>query len=134
MSDSASPYPPNVQFELAKERNRIAADRSLLAWIRSSLMLIGFGFGLERSLTAISAKLGVKLTSVMLVKLVGIALIGLGTFIVIMAAFDYQEEMHRLREDDYTYIPRLSLGITTAWLLIAIAVFAFFGIYWQALA
>ncbi len=33
--------------ELSKERNREAADRTLMAWIRTSLSLIGFGFGID---------------------------------------------------------------------------------------
>ena len=134
MADPSNPYPPHVHFELARERNRIAADRSLLAWIRSSLIFISVGFGLERSLTALSVKLGVELDSMTLVKLVGTAFIGLGTFTIVMAALDYHQEMQRLRQDDYTYIPRRSLGMTSASFLLAIAVIAFIGIYWQALA
>ena len=134
MSESTSPYPPNVQYELARERNRIAADRTLLAWIRSSILLIGVGVGLERSLTALGAKLGVELSSITFVKLVGIAFIGLGTFTVIVAAIDYRQELQRLTKEEYTYVPRASLGMITAWVLVAIAGFAFVGILWQASA
>ena len=34
--------------ELARERNREAADRTLLAWIRTSLAMTSLGFGIER--------------------------------------------------------------------------------------
>lgn len=34
-----NPYPPNPQPELARERNRIAADRTLLSFVRSSVTL-----------------------------------------------------------------------------------------------
>ena len=34
--------------ELARERNREAADRTLLAWVRTSLAMISLGFGIER--------------------------------------------------------------------------------------
>jgi len=34
--------------ELARERNREAADRTLLAWIRTSLAMISLGFAIER--------------------------------------------------------------------------------------
>ena len=33
--------------ELAKERNRLAADNTLQSWIRTSLALIGIGFGVD---------------------------------------------------------------------------------------
>ena len=37
-----------VTTELARERNREAADRTLLAWIRTSLAMVSLGFGIER--------------------------------------------------------------------------------------
>jgi putative membrane protein len=37
----------NDVTELAKERNRQAAERSLTSWINISLLLIGFGFVIE---------------------------------------------------------------------------------------
>jgi putative membrane protein len=39
---------PNPATELAKERNRAAEERTLMAWIRTCLTLISFGFGIER--------------------------------------------------------------------------------------
>ena len=38
----------DVATELARERDREAADRTLMAWIRTSLSLIGFGFGIAK--------------------------------------------------------------------------------------
>lgn len=48
----ASP-PYNLNNELAKERNRTPAERTLMAWIRTCLSLISFGFGIDRILVAI---------------------------------------------------------------------------------
>jgi uncharacterized membrane protein YidH (DUF202 family) len=42
------PVPHNLANELAKERNRAAAERTLMAWIRTALSLIGFGFGIGK--------------------------------------------------------------------------------------
>ncbi|MFM7169470.1 MAG: YidH family protein, partial [Cyanobium sp.] len=42
----------NVTNELAKERNREAAERTLMAWIRTSLSLISFGFGVDKIIGA----------------------------------------------------------------------------------
>src|SRR3954451_5377396 len=46
MSDR--PLAPNLANELAKESNREAAERTLMAWIRTALSLIGFGFGIGK--------------------------------------------------------------------------------------
>ena len=36
----------NLTNELARERSPQAADRTLMAWVRTALSLIGFGFGI----------------------------------------------------------------------------------------
>ena len=47
--DNAQPATTtDVATELARERTRQAADRTLMAWIRTSLSLIGFGFGIAK--------------------------------------------------------------------------------------
>ena len=43
----------NLTNELAKQRNRDAAERTLMAWIRTCLSLISFGFGLDKIIAAI---------------------------------------------------------------------------------
>ena len=37
-----------TSFDPGKESSREAADRTLMAWIRTSLSLIGFGFGIAK--------------------------------------------------------------------------------------
>jgi putative membrane protein len=50
MNFPSEPY--NMANELAKERNRAAAERTLMVWIRTSLSLISFGFGIDRIIAA----------------------------------------------------------------------------------
>jgi putative membrane protein len=44
----------NLTNELAKERNQAAAERTMMAWIRTNLSLISFGFGLDKIIAAIN--------------------------------------------------------------------------------
>src|SRR5215471_15738721 len=39
----------DIATDLTKERNRLAADRTLMPWIRTSLSLMGFGFGIGKA-------------------------------------------------------------------------------------
>jgi putative membrane protein len=48
LSMSGSETPPNPTNELAKERTRAAAERTLSAWINNCLVLIGFGITIDR--------------------------------------------------------------------------------------
>jgi putative membrane protein len=121
-SQPSSPF--DAQTELAKERNRIAADRTLLAWIRSGITLISFGAGLDQILRALysnpaRADLG------QLTKAVNLGLIGLGTLILLLAISDYQGELQRFDQPTYRYTPRLTIGMVVTPVLIYLAMGAF---------
>jgi len=49
MNPSVNDTKPKQTNELAKERTRESADRTLNAWIRTSISLIGFGFAIAKS-------------------------------------------------------------------------------------
>lgn len=131
----AAPKPPNIQAELAKERNRAAAERTLMAWIRTSLSLIGFGFGIDSVVTAIFSFQAVQdIDRVRLSRLLGLAFIGLGVYALVTAAVEHRQELQRIqRNKDYIYKSRRSLGLTVATGLICIGALAFVGILWKAI-
>lgn len=46
----------NRTDKLARRRNRDAAERTWMAWIRTCLSLISFGFGLDKIVAAINSR------------------------------------------------------------------------------
>jgi len=121
---------PNIQADLARERNRAAAERTLMAWIRTNLSLIGFGFGIDRIVSAIhSLAPAADINSVRLSRILGLAYISLGIYAMIVAAVEHRQELRRIqRQGSYRYTPRRSLGLTVAVAMICIGMFAFVGI------
>ena len=75
----------SITDELAKQRNRDAAERTLMAWIRTCLSLISFGFGLDKIVSAIRStnSLGIGHQG-WSVQLISYAFVGTG--VVAMAA------------------------------------------------
>jgi len=86
------PPTPNPGTELANERNRAAEERTLMAWIRTSLSLIGFGFGIERIVAAIHQALGDAINPVRLSRILGLSFVALGTFAMLFATLDHRNQ------------------------------------------
>lgn len=119
----------NTQTELAKERNRVAADRTLLAWIRNGMTLIGFGFGLDQILKALHSNFGTVTSLKYLTQTLNLAFVGLGAYVVLLAIVDYKDELRRLQQPVYRYQRRLTIGVVVAPALIFLAIGAFVVIW-----
>ena len=97
MEDAVPRSDPNT---LAMHRNFMAAERTLMAWIRTSISMIGFGFTLARVFQSLAEQqILVKgpRGNVWSAEAVGTALISLGTFALIMAILDHLREVKWLR-------------------------------------
>lgn len=103
MHDSGS----SVTNELARDRNRQAADRTLLAWIRTSLAMISLGFGIERLGQAAVAFDG-RLDAVAPLKtrVFGSALIALGIAATLVGMWEHRHVLAAIRNVDYRYADR----------------------------
>jgi putative membrane protein len=66
-----------------------AAERSLLAWVRTSLSMITFGFTIYKFLQFIRQQSGVPLPRPQAPRNLGLALIGIGTFALIAACIQH---------------------------------------------
>ncbi len=120
--------PINPATELAKERNRAAEERTLMAWIRTSLSLISFGFGIEQIMAFLNQQLGQSLNSLSLSRILGLSFVALGTFALLFAALDHRRQLYRIRRNDLIYVSRQSPSLVVAYVLAGLGIIAFFGI------
>ena len=116
----------NPNTELAKTRNRAAAERTTLAWIRTALALISFGFGLDKIISAIRLAGGdADSSNDMGLQLMSMGFIGIGIFTLLIAMRQHKRELIRLRNDPYLYREEPSLSIAAASAVLLIGVMAF---------
>jgi putative membrane protein len=94
----------DIKNELAKERTRAAADRTLMAWIRTSLSLIGFGFGIPTIIRTIeSTRIGKNINPHHFANAIGLAFISIGVFAMYTALKDHRRILRQIQSDRYVY-------------------------------
>ncbi len=118
--------------ELAKERNREAADRTLMAWIRTAISLIGFGFAIAQSYQFLESdyveKTGKMLDSLHTPFIFGISFMVLGILGIMAGVIQYNRILDRIKSDRFIYIEPWALPKIMAILLVIIGVFGIFAI------
>jgi putative membrane protein len=100
---------------------RFAAERTLLAWIRTGLALMGFGF--------VVARFGLFLQRLAFIEgaspphsygwslWLGMALVVLGIAVTVLAAVEHRRIIRQLDQGESFHPPRWSLGLVVAFTL-----------------
>lgn len=91
----------SLSNELARERNREAAERTLLAWLRTCLSLITFGFAIYKLVQVFNP----DKSSHMMTAIIGLCFILLGVFAMIAATYEHSKVLEQIKSDDYAYKP-----------------------------
>jgi putative membrane protein len=126
-----TPTARNVANELAKERNREAAERTLMAWIRTALSLIGFGFGIGKLAAYMDAaglhtRFDVPHSSLIF----GASFIVVGILGLLAAIVQHTHILKRLSRPDFAYNAMRPIAMTVAVLLMLIGLFGLIVILW----
>jgi putative membrane protein len=114
----------NLTNELAKERNREAAERTLMAWIRTCLSLISFGFGLDKIIAAINSRGGLISHAELSVRLVAMGFVITGVLALAAAIRQHQRVLRLIGSDAFLYRHMRSIGTATAVAIVVIGVVA----------
>ena len=91
---------PKLADVLATERTRMAADRTLMGWIRTALSMIGFGFTIFKFLESVQSKESAAQTiGQHSPRAVGLTLISIGVFALVIACLQHWKYVKRLKSD-----------------------------------
>ena len=119
--------------ELAKYRSRAAADRTLMAWIRTCLSLIGFGFGIPTIVRAIeNTRISHHLNPVRFSVIVGLSFIGTGMLGMVLGLREHRQLLKQIQNNRYTYETSHSAEIIGVALLV-IGLVSFIGVVIRAM-
>ena len=124
------PRQKSMANELAKERSREAADRTLMAWVRTALSLIGFGFAIAsfRDILLESGLIRNPHKEFNGALVFGLSFISLGVLGLLAATLQHWRILQHLKQDDFTYTGFRPLVFIMAILLMLIGLFAFIAV------
>ncbi len=124
------PRPKSMTNELAKERSRQASDRTLMAWVRTSLSLIGFGFGIAsfRDILLEGGLIRNPQKEFNGALIFGLSFISLGVLGLLAATMQHWRILQHLKQADFSYTGFRPLAFVMAILLMLIGLFAFIAV------
>ena len=120
----------DLSNELARERSRQAADRTLMAWVRTTLSLIGFGFAIAnfRAILLNAGLVSNPRENPNVALIFGLSFISLGVLGLLAAVIQHWNILQHIKKNDFEYTGFRPLVFIEAIVLIIIGLFAFVAV------
>lgn len=126
MSENKKP-PKDSDNHLDFQRTILSEERTLMAWVRTSLSMIGFGFTIYRVFTDLTKDDVLPGTSNSSPKNFGLLLVLLGTLLLIAASVQHHFIIKELNVPGFK--KRVSLAFIAAVLIIVLGLVMLMGIF-----
>lgn len=112
--------------ELAKERNRAAAERTITSWIQNCLGLIGFGVAVDEIALALDSRSadGTRLITSDVAYPIGYMFILLGIGLLVFAMVQHYLAVQSIKREDYVFLPSRPMNVLATSTVI---IFGFLG-------
>ena len=117
--------------ELVKERNRAAAERTLITWIQHCVSLIGFGIAFEEILAAIEQSFnGTNMSlKIQVVKVLSLMFIMSGILLLGSASIQYCLEVKFIENDNYLSLSSNPLNFAVTLAVILFGCLSFLAVF-----
>ena len=129
---------PTAADHFAWLRTRLALDRTIMAWLRTAVALIGFGFAIVQYLNHLQQTPGARPGYLPTApEYLGLALISCGVLALVISIWQYRWGLRYLWGEPFTPIAGVTAeGMQTpvmavALLLIGVGLFAFFAVLFR---
>jgi putative membrane protein len=108
---------------LAISRTGMAAERTLIAWVRTALSMISFGFTIYQFLHVFQEQSTVQVIHPSAPRSVGLTLIGIGTSALALAGVQYRQRLHILGADRVRSVGNLAFVVACLLFLLGLSMF-----------
>jgi putative membrane protein len=128
MSDSSSQKLFETTNELAKERNRAAAERTMNSWIGNCLGLIGVGVAFDQINQSLRERFpdASYIIAEDVSHIVGMTFVGVGIVLLVFALLQHRLEIKTIEREDYVL---LSISTLNRIVVAAIVLLGFSGFF-----
>lgn len=116
--------------KLAIDRTRLAAERNLMAWIRTALSMIAFGFTIYKFLQMLHQQSAVPVPRPNAPRNVGLLLVGIGTFAIVVACIQHWNYLKRLLPEQSHRL--WDLGLIVGFIIALLGILIFVSIVYTS--